>query len=989
MPITRKNLKATLSQRINTIAQIKRVIKTFKEINPTYLNETTNEPNTGHISLYSNIKLDLDCGLTQLEQERDMFSEFYENQDELTEQEETEYNELLQDTINYTSHLKEILNKLNPVIDELKSEQETEKQIKLEKLKLENDNDLRKELKKMELIANEHTEKLHLNLKEKELKTKEKAIKAKSLPKLPEIPLPQFFGKPTQWLSFITTFQNLIGKQDNIPIATKTHYLLSCLKGDVSDRFKGYDATEANYQIILDILEDTYGNKQDIIELRLQAIENLESPRGATRRESIHNLIKFRDQLEDHLRSLEALNVDVDTILMALNIRRKFPENLKLEFQKYKALNYNDSDLSVKLIRDFITYQIKIYTKALDITELQSNLSKPEQQSTKSSDSNWRRPNQFRAKSSSPMYSSFKHIKNPPNVSNSQRTEYTSTILTTNESNKQTPTQNYRKCLFCGKESHRSLSCPEFSDIYSRRQEIENQKRCIFCLSKEHITKRCDRIGQCYFCKETHNTSLCPYTFPLFPENENLTENDTEPTLPEENENVDIDVPVSTELNMDESSSNNELNSRDHDIPHDQFVLMTETQPENVKRKKYSTTVMQTATCQAYNCSDRNLNNKLHIILDSASGRTYITEDMAQKLNLTPQGTDYIVVNTFSTENPKRIKTIITSLYLELYDESLFYIKAHIVPTITGSIIRPELPTVYKNLPNNLKLADSIPDGKSITLDLLIGDDYFWKLILPQRKSITNHPDLFLIGSKLGWIVTGKTELDTLPKNTLTDQTTLTLLIDPIQEYCQISTNIQPSPSGDYPIGTNVLSNGNKRTSGKSSTRTNIQPSNPMDYQLVTNIQSLPLGNHQLVSNIQPPLPSVNYQTDIQPSSSLDNQVTNIPPIQNVNFSFFGGESLIHLNELIMYTYKIDSLHVLRFNNITPAKKNGKLQLYHLQWKILLQLYKIEITNVLSTIYSYYNLQLTKPTVCYQTYLPNCLLSTLTITYNLPNVPTV
>ena len=56
-------------------------------------------------------------------------------------------------------------------------------------------------------------------------------------------------------VSFITTFNNLIGNQDNIPKSTKTHYLLSCLRGEAAERFKGYDATEFNYQIILDILK--------------------------------------------------------------------------------------------------------------------------------------------------------------------------------------------------------------------------------------------------------------------------------------------------------------------------------------------------------------------------------------------------------------------------------------------------------------------------------------------------------------------------------------------------------------------------------------------------------------------------------------------------------------------------------------------------------------------------------------------------------------
>ena len=328
---------------------------------------------------------------------------------------------------------------------------------------------------------------------------------------------------------------------------------------------------------------------------------------------------------------------------MASIIRKKLPENLKLELEKFKYTYYNKDPLSVKLLREFINYQIQTYKRALDVVELTSPKSSQVNSLTRSTESNWRGPNNFRGKFSSPTYSNFKHIKTSPNLSSPRPTEQTSTMLTTNDSTKPATTQNYKKCLFCGNESHRTLNCTEFSDIFSRRLEIQNQNRCTYCLSKEHNTKKCDRIGSCYFCKERHNSSLCPNTYPIFPEDKKLTTKSTEPTLettaitlPNENQDVDIETFQTVESDMGENVTEEELDIHEHSLPDDQFTLLTETLAST--NVKYSTTVMQTARCQAFNCANKDINHAVRIILDSASGRTYITNNMAQKLNLPKEG---------------------------------------------------------------------------------------------------------------------------------------------------------------------------------------------------------------------------------------------------------------------------------------------------------------------------------------------------------------
>ena len=55
----------------------------------------------------------------------------------------------------------------------------------------------------------------------------------------------------------------------------------------------------------------------------------------------------------------------------------------------------------------------------------------------------------------------------------------------------------------------------------------------------------------------------------------------------------------------------------------------------------------------------------------------------------------------------------------------------------------------------NLQLADTLPKRlKDSTVDILVGSDYYLDLILPERTEIQR--GLYLLASKLGWILTGR-----------------------------------------------------------------------------------------------------------------------------------------------------------------------------------------------------------------------------------------
>ena len=143
-------------------------------------------------------------------------------------------------------------------------------------------------------------------------------------------------------------------------------------------------------------------------------------------------------------------------------------------------------------------------------------------------------------------------------------------------------------------------------------------------------------------------------------------------------------------------------------------------------------------------------------MLDPGSHRTYITEKLANRLELKRLEKEIISVVTFRSTKPKQIESHVVSIELPLKDGTSFNLLANVIPEITGFIQRSPLQIgkiafLWKDLP----LADSIPTEKDVsTIGLLIGSDYYLEPTTAEKIELK--PGLYLLGSKLGWILSGR-----------------------------------------------------------------------------------------------------------------------------------------------------------------------------------------------------------------------------------------
>ena len=277
---------------------------------------------------------------------------------------------------------------------------------------------------------------------------------------------------------------------------------------------------------------------------------------------------------------------------------------------------------------------------------------------------------------------------------NRHQTHYSAKSSTSRDSDGPPSKKRKLECVYC-KGTHFNDACHKFSSVTERKNELKKQKRCFQCLKKFHFSDQCNNKRKCFHCGlfGKHNRSLCSGKI------ENSTKNDVSSSM-----------------------------------------------------MSYSTheTILPTALASVFS-EDSEATVSARILFDTGSQRTYLTTSLAKRLKLKTQENTDLTVFTFGSMTPKYIKSSLVTISLTLKNKSSVEISAYVVPRITGDIsAHYELKSKFLfNYP------DIASDVKSdCPVDILIGSDYYHLLVLGKTKNVANN--LFLVQSKLGWILSGQ-----------------------------------------------------------------------------------------------------------------------------------------------------------------------------------------------------------------------------------------
>lgn len=274
---------------------------------------------------------------------------------------------------------------------------------------------------------------------------------------LPKLNLPQFSGKASEWIRFISLFNRMVHQNKQIDNGLKIEYLKSVISGDAAKMINHIEPTPENYVICYELLCKRYQNKREILGKLLDNI--LQLPK--LNHENSDQLKSLHDTVYESIMTIKNLGFSVD------NWDPLLTHILTHKLDSSTIINY---ECQLKNVRE--TQSLKAFLSYIE--------------------------NRFMAlQSAKDKNNNF--VKNTNSNSNSN--------LSSNSNKNSTDKQS--KCILCEK-GHYLQNCADFEkkQVQSRIDYAKSKKLCMNCLSTQHKTSDCKSQYKCKVCKKTHHTLL-------------------------------------------------------------------------------------------------------------------------------------------------------------------------------------------------------------------------------------------------------------------------------------------------------------------------------------------------------------------------------------------------------------------------------------------------------------------------------------------------
>ena len=107
---------------------------------------------------------------------------------------------------------------------------------------------------------------------------------------------------------------------------------MSKLSGEAKNSVSGIQLSNENYQVAVELLKERYGDKQAVVTSHYTELINLKPAPNNPKR-----LRKMYNDVEKHLRSLQALEQDTDQDLFISTITSKLPMDVVIQLETQKG----------------------------------------------------------------------------------------------------------------------------------------------------------------------------------------------------------------------------------------------------------------------------------------------------------------------------------------------------------------------------------------------------------------------------------------------------------------------------------------------------------------------------------------------------------------------------------------------------------------------------------------------------------------------------
>ncbi|VDO27558.1 unnamed protein product [Haemonchus placei] len=134
---------------------------------------------------------------------------------------------------------------------------------------------------------------------------------------------------------------------------------------------------------------------------------------------------------------------------------------------------------------------------------------------------------------------------------------------------------------------------------------------------------------------------------------------------------------------------------------------------------------------------------------ESGATLTFISEELAGKLNLEFEKEELFAVETFATREPQTYLSSRVRIGLLLENQEMTTLSARTVPFVSGPM---QMELVLSSNQDRLRT-----HGVTAQPGMLIGNDYFWDLVLSNDFFMKQLPNGYkLVHTRLGYVITGK-----------------------------------------------------------------------------------------------------------------------------------------------------------------------------------------------------------------------------------------
>ena len=141
----------------------------------------------------------------------------------------------------------------------------------------------------------------------------------------------------------------------------------------------------------------------------------------------------------------------------------------------------------------------------------------------------------------------------------------------------------------------------------------------------------------------------------------------------------------------------------------------------------------------------------VRVLLDSGSQRSFIRRSVAQSLNIPVEHGKVLRLSTVAANKPTDVPTEVVSASIAIANNQQVKMSLHTLPKVTDPFVPPSADISFLQLLSSGSLADVVPtEDTQVSIDILIGADYFWDFVHSSKNKAVLPSGLNLIPSRFG-----------------------------------------------------------------------------------------------------------------------------------------------------------------------------------------------------------------------------------------------